>query len=378
MENLYNFSIVIPTENRSHLLSVLLESLKVDRDSYVNGSTEVLVVDSSKGEEKEKIMRACHDFDAMYYAGDVNVRKKRNHGIMTAQYPYIIFLDSDVTAKKGLLTEYYKAYQQNENNSQLGGILGYTEFVGKVNFWWKVIEQTTLIDCFSFAKKYPFQSWTIGNNVSFRKDVLLEIGMFDENFPFRLGGDDLEMSYRITKAGYLIKSCPDAVTYHTMETWNNFRAIHNRAKRWGTMDRVIANKHPEIYRAIIPKSYILILNVFIASTLFSIISGKWLPMIIAIIWVLLNSITNYVFKGTKTVLKNPINYFFARLVQGIFEIYSLKQSIKEKSVGAFYKGLIFNSYQIKYGMINESLRIRILYTTYIIAFLFCFIIYSNG
>jgi len=378
MENTYNFSIVIPTENRSHLLAALLESLKVDRDSYKNGSTEVIIVDSSEGEERDKIMQVCRDFDAKYYIGDISVRKKRNHGIMTAQYPYILFLDSDVTVEKGLLDEYFKAYKQNDNNSQLGGILGYTEFVGKINFWWKVLEQSSLIDCFSFARKYPFQSWTIGNNVSFRKDVLLEIGMFEEKFPFKLGGDDLEMSYRVTKAGYLIKSCPNAVTYHTRETWNNFKAIHNRAKRWGTMDKFIANKHPELYRTIIPKSYILKLAVLITSILFSLISGKWIATIIAVIWILFNSMINYIFNGIKNGFKNPIHYFVTRLVQGMFEFYAIKQSLKERSMGVFYKGLVFNSYQIKYGMANESFRMRILFITYIIVFLFYSFIFAGG
>lgn len=54
---------------------------------------------------------------------------------------------------------------------------------------------------------------TIGNNVSFKKSVLEEIGMFEENFPFKLGGDDLDMTYRVTKAGYMIGSAPNAVTY---------------------------------------------------------------------------------------------------------------------------------------------------------------------
>lgn len=371
----YNISIVIPTENRSHLLTALLESLKSDRDSYTDGSTEVIVVDSSEGGEKEKIMQACRNFDAMYYVGDASVRKKRNYGIMIAQYSYVLFLDSDVTVKKGLLSEYFKIYQQNENNSQLGGILGYTEFVGKKSFWWKVLELTTLVNSFSFAKKYPFHSWTIANNVSFKTDVLKEIGMFEEDFPFNLGGDDLDLSYRVNKAGYMIASAPEAIAYHSRSTWDSFQAIRDRAKRWGTMEKLIANRHPELYRAIIPKSYVLILIVLITSILFSVISGKWLATIITCCWIIVNSLAQYILNGINYGFKNPIYFFIASWIQGMYEYYRIRQSLKEKSMEAFYKGLIFNLSWVKSEMKNESLRLRTLFITYLLVFLLIVFIY---
>lgn len=197
-------------------------------------------MDSSVGYEKESILFSCEKYDAIYVEGDDSVRKKRNKGIQLAKYDYILFIDSDVVVKNGLLDEYVKAYQ-NPYKVRLGGVLGYTEFVGKKTFWWKMLERTSLINSFSFARDYPFHSWTIGNNVSFKKSVLEEIGMFEENFPFKLGGDDLDMTYRVTKAGYMIGSAPDAVTYHSRKTWNNYKAVHDRAKRWGTMENFIVD-----------------------------------------------------------------------------------------------------------------------------------------
>ena len=47
-----NFSIIIPTWNRSELVSMLLESLYDERKEYKQGCTEVIVIDSSKDEEK--------------------------------------------------------------------------------------------------------------------------------------------------------------------------------------------------------------------------------------------------------------------------------------------------------------------------------------
>lgn len=359
MEERYDVSIVIPTENRSHLLSDLLASLKTDRDTYTYGNSEVIVVDSSEGEEKKRIMQACHDYDATYYPGDISVRKKRNYGIVTAKYPYILFIDSDVTVNPGLILSHMKTFR-DFSSPKLGGVLGYTEFVGRMTFWWKLLSHTSLIDSFSFARKYPFLSWTIGNNVSFRKEVLLEIGMFEENFPFKLGGDDLDMTYRVTKAGYLIKSCPKAVTYHSRETWNNVKAIHSRAKRWGTMEYHICKRHPEVYQSVIPRSCWINSFVGLLSVIVSFAVCKYTPVLIGITFVLLNIFGVYILDMvTEKKAKNPFYYLLAKVIHLHYGRYRVLNFFKHKMFNAPFRGMIFSRYQIRYGMDYEAKRIWI-------------------
>lgn len=322
-----------------------------------------LVVDSSIGDEKLIIVSSCERYNAKYLTGDDSVRKKRNKGIRESQYDYILFIDSDVVVKKGLLDEYVSAYKEN-SCVKLGGILGYTEFVGKKTFWWKILELTPLVDSFAFARNYPFHSWTIGNNVSFKKSVLEEIGMFEENFPFKLGGDDLDMTYRVTKAGYMIGSAPNAVTYHSRETWNNFKAIHNRAMRWGTMERLICNRHKELYKRVIPKNYILILLSLIVGLMLGAITSNWLPTGTVGILALWNVVLAYINKIKSKGFCSPVHFCFAMLIEGMYEYYRIKQSLKEKSLGAFYCGQVFNRFQIRYGMQNDSKRIWNLLLSY--------------
>lgn len=363
-----DFSIVIPTWNRSNLVDELLNSLFAERIRYQDGKTEVIVVDSSIGDEKLSIVSSCEKYDAKYLAGDDSVRKKRNKGIRESQYDYILFIDSDVAVKKGLLDEYVSAYKEN-CRVKLGGILGYTEFVGKKTFWWKILELTPLVDSFAFARNYPFHSWTIGNNVSFKKSVLEEIGMFEENFPFKLGGDDLDMTYRVTKAGYMIGSAPNAVTYHSRETWNNFKAIHNRAMRWGTMERLICNRHKELYKRVIPKNYILILLSLIVSLMIGVITSNWLPTVTVGILVAWNVILAYIKKIKSKGFCSPVHFCFAMVIEGMYEYYRIKQSLKEKSLGAFYCGQVFNRFQIRYGMKDDSKRIWNLLLSYTVIFM---------
>lgn len=352
-----DFSIVVPTWNRSELVAALLKSLYDERSRYKSGNTEVLIVDSSTGDEKDNIISSCEKFDAVYVEGDDSVRKKRNKGIRASKYDYILFIDSDVTVEKGLLDDYVEAYK-NPYKVKLGGVLGYTEFVGKRTFWWKMLERTSLVNSFSFARDYPFHSWTIGNNVSFKKSVLEEIGMFEENFPFKLGGDDLDMTYRVTKAGYMIGSAPNAITYHSRKTWNNYKAVHDRAKRWGTMENIIVGRHPELYKKVIPKNYVLETIVLLCMSIMSLTLKNWLPIMIAISWIVINWILDYVIDIKRKGFCSPLYYFGAQIIQSQYEFYRVMGSLKKGSFGALYKGMIFNRFQIKFGMANEAFRIK--------------------
>lgn len=360
-----DFSIVIPTWNRSELVDALLKSLFDERSRYKTGNTEVLIVDSSTGEEKDNIVSSCEKYDAVYIEGDDSVRKKRNKGIRSSKYDYILFIDSDVTVEKGLLDEYVEAYK-NPYKVKLGGVLGYTEFVGKRTFWWKMLERTSLVNSFSFARDYPFHSWTIGNNVSFKKSVLEEIGMFEEKFPFKLGGDDLDMTYRVTKAGYMIGSAPNAITYHSRKTWNNYKAVHDRAKRWGTMENFIVGRHPELYKKVIPKNYVLETIVLLCMGIMSLTLKNWLPIMIAISWIVINCIMDYVIDIKRKGFCSPLYYFGAQIIQSQYEFYRVMGSLKKGSLGALYKGMIFNRFQIKFGMANEAFRIKKLIWSFLV------------
>lgn len=371
-----DFSIIVPTWNREELVEKLLKSLYDERKRYDKGKSELLIIDSSKGDAKEKIISFCEKYDGKYISGSDSVRQKRNKGISLAKYDYILFIDSDVTVKLGLLDEYYKAYQDAKIDN-LGGVLGYTEFVGDKSFYWKMLEKTSFVDSFSFARKYPYHSWTIGNNVSFKKDVLLEIGMFEENFPFKLGGDDLDLSYRVTKKGYMIGSAPNAVTYHSRETWNNFKAIHDRAKRWGSMEYFISKRHPEIYKKNILKSYLIETFVLLAMLILSLLLKNKIPVYIGLSWIIINLLINYLLDLRKNGYSSIFVYFGSKLIGAMYEFYRLKNFFIRGSFEALYKGLVFNFMQIKYGMENEAKRIKKLLYSFIVIFLLFIFYYVN-
>lgn len=356
-----DFSIVVPTWNRSKLVDALLESLYEERKNYDLGETEVLIVDSSKGEEKAAIMASCEKYDAQYIEGDDSVRKKRNKGIDLAGYEYILFIDSDVTVGPGLLKSHAATLKEGESNPKITGSFGLTEFVGKKKFWWNVIEHTSFLDSFGFAKFMPFVSWTIGNNVAFRRDELIKIGKFEENFPFKLGGDDLDMTYRYTKAGNLIKTTPGAVTYHSRETWNTRKAVNDRAKRWGTMEYHILKRYPELVHRRLPMTGDVAALVTGVLGIMALIKGSCVPILFLLAWYLLLYFMMYRHYVSCNGKANIFFWTIAMFQQGKYRFWRMVNSIRHLDFSLAFKGQYFGIYHIKSDYQNSVKKIWLYY-----------------
>lgn len=342
-----NFSIIIPTWNRTPLVEKLLKSLYEDRKNYTLGKTEVIIIDNSTGKEKAEIKSSVDKYDAIYIEGPESVRRKRNMGIDAAKYEYILFIDSDVVVKSGLIDTHAHTFLDNQENKKLAGSFGLTEFVGEKSFWWKILELTTFIDSFSFAKQYPYVSWTIGNNVAFKKSVLLEIGKFEENLPYKLGGDDLDMTYRVTKAGYLIKTAPDAVTFHSRETWNNWKAISDRSRRWGSMEYYVMKRHPELVHRRLPMTGDIVLMMLFIFSIISVLKMSFVPILFWGIWCVILFFMMYGLDVKRNGWKNPFLWSVAMMLQGKYRFHRLIMSIKKKDFSLAFKGQYFGIYHIR-------------------------------
>jgi glycosyltransferase involved in cell wall biosynthesis len=259
---------VIPTQGRIELIGRTMESLCCAASRYP-GKFELIVVDSSQSDDAERIEKSCPMHNAIYVAGPQSVRKKRNIGAKQARGEVLLFIDSDCLASPDLLLEHARIYKAHP---EVAGVCGTTEFSEHRGIHWSVIEQAGLLDSFSFAKKYDRVQWCTTSNFSVRRAVFWSEGGFDEKFPFRLGGDDLDLTFRITSKGWLILSNPEAVVFHASETWAHFAAVRERAFRWGRMGYHIFNKHQKLQYLDLPKPtlvLVVMLIVYFAKSGFS-------------------------------------------------------------------------------------------------------------
>ncbi|HMS42991.1 MAG TPA: glycosyltransferase [Pyrinomonadaceae bacterium] len=330
-------SVVTPTFNRAEFLPDLFGSLRKAAENF-KGNVEIIVVDDSSPKEAEITRQLCEENGAIYLAGVPSVREKRNLGIQTATNEIILFVDSDCIATDDLFNQHINSYKNAD--SDVAGIVGITEFVGEDSWFWEVVSRSQFLNAFSFARRMEFAPWATCTNTSYKRRVLLDLGGFEVNFPFKLGADDADLGIRLNKAGLKIKCNAEAVVFHTKETWSSFFAVAGRAFRWGRMDlHLYFFRHSDRLAYSLPKfSHIFLLLICLA-IIESLFFFKPIPLLLPILWVFITLFAQAVISIIVSA-KSPLNILYELLadVLGlIFEFGTIFEGIIQKEPKIFYK-----------------------------------------
>ena len=90
--------------------------------------------------------------------------------------------------------------------------------------------------------------WLLGAFLFLRRELLLDLGGFDEGY--RLYGDDIDLAYRARKAGWQCWYVPEAVVIHHHQAVTDHRFLTRRTLwHWRSIARFV-RKHPERLRAL--------------------------------------------------------------------------------------------------------------------------------
>lgn len=90
--------------------------------------------------------------------------------------------------------------------------------------------------------------WMLGGFLLLRREMLDELGGFDEGFP--LYGEDIDLCYRAAKAGWERWYVPDAVVEHAHQAVTDRRLLSRRTLwHWRGIVRFV-RKHPERLKAL--------------------------------------------------------------------------------------------------------------------------------
>jgi GT2 family glycosyltransferase len=330
-------SVIIPTHGRVHLLRQLLKSLRTACQQY-EGRSEILVVDSSSDQDHIGIEQACAESGATLHYMSNNVRMKRNWGIKHAQYPIVLFIDTDCKADANLLVEYARTYERS-NSSVLGGVVGLTRFVGEENWVWRVIKRASTLDVFSYPEHHDVVPWGPTCNISYYREVIEEVGLFDTSFPFALGGDDTDLGIRVTDAGYRLVTNANAVVEHEKKTWSTVSLISKRLFRWGRMHFHIMQKHPHrvfVNPPTVPGVFLLLVLFFAPLGL---VQQSTIWAAIPLMWLFLNLILDSLLISYKQG-KQPMEFLYtlgSRILALIFQTGTVLEGIKNRSLAPLYK-----------------------------------------
>ncbi len=205
-------SLIICTYNRADALKQCLQAcahFPIDEVQF-----EIIVVDNNSSDHTKKVVQeflALPSFPLRYfYEARQGLSYARNRGISEARYPVLGFTDDDCLPEANWVARLYREFSSDATLSILGGqvvpgsngeLIGIRPFPDRANI---------------SSYEQIFQM-LIGCNMSCRRQVFQEIGVFDDHLGkgAKAGsGEDLDFFYRAFKQNLKIAYSPDVKVVH--------------------------------------------------------------------------------------------------------------------------------------------------------------------
>ena len=194
-------SVVVPVYNAEKTIELCVSSLlNVD---YPKNQLELIFVDNKSTDSTKKILQRYQDRIILTSEVKKGPAAARNRGIKIATGDIIAFTDADCAVDKDWLKNMVNYFDRNKVGIIAGKILPLNP-VNKLEEYICSLHNHMR----SVQAKMPY---AITINWASKKSVLLEAGLFDENF---LRSQDTELSFRISRKGYELIYVPEAIVYH--------------------------------------------------------------------------------------------------------------------------------------------------------------------
>ncbi|MDB5024448.1 MAG: glycosyltransferase [Mucilaginibacter sp.] len=225
-------SVIVCSYNGARTIRGCMEALqKLD---YPN--KEIIVVNDGSTDDLEKIVKEYPV--KLISTPNRGLSSARNTGLASAEGEIIAYLDDDAFPDSHWLQYLASAY----NCSSHAGI-------GGPNL--PPLEDGPIAACVANAPGGPIHvllsdeiaEHIPGCNMSFKKEVLMEIEGFDPNF--RVAGDDVDVCWRIQSAGYTLGFHPAAVVWHHRRAC--LKSYWNQQKGYGKAEALLEAKWPLKY-----------------------------------------------------------------------------------------------------------------------------------
>jgi len=198
-------SVVIPSYNRRDCVLALLSDLYAQQGVEM----EVIVVDDcSPDDSVEAIRRGFPQATVLVNEKNGGPAVSRNRGILAASGEIVVGFDSDVTVPdRRLLSKVLDRFRDHPSVSGLAFRLlkpdGKSEDTPR---WWHPVPIET------YADKSFLTSYFSGTGYAFRRDAVVEAGMYPEILYMHY--EEVELAFRILDHGGSILHCPELVALH--------------------------------------------------------------------------------------------------------------------------------------------------------------------
>lgn len=262
-------SIIVPTCGRVPLVNALLTSIAED-SSPRSFAVEVILADSSQTVERDAIIQLAASYGAIVVPSPAhNPGLARNAGVAVARYQFLLFVDSDVALCRGAIQAHYDVLVSGAD-----ACAGLVEFSGRPTSAWRAVAAMQLMLPFRYPLVSETVPWAPTANVSFCKMCFLKAGGFDATLP-PFGGEDVDLGFRFTKAGFGMRTSARAVVRHTVETWAHWSQNLPRLFSYGKADFYLIERHPDRTYADVPSPLLAFLLQILLAIVSAPFMGAW-------------------------------------------------------------------------------------------------------
>ena len=222
MANLPFCSVIVPTYQREQILcDTIAYLLDLSYPHY-----ELVVVDQTPLHEPqtEKFLQQVAPRIQYIQIDQVGTCHARNVGIEAAKGDIILFCDDDIIPTPDLLTNHVRHYR----DPAVGGVTGPCGF--------QPVDGPLFIVRGGETPRYPLPTTVVeaesaqGCNMSFRKQILVRIGGFDEGFIIHARKEEPDASLRVRALGYRILFDPQVSIEHLAFPSGGGRALIKQEK----------------------------------------------------------------------------------------------------------------------------------------------------
>lgn len=209
-------SIVIPTYNREEVLCNTISDLLKLFDQF----TELIIVDQTLKHQPETsaFLNRLPKKIRVIKLTTPNLPKARNIGTREATGDIVLFLDDDIKPVSTLI----KSHVIHYDDPTIGGVAGrLLSPLGEI----KYLDQRYYTSSFSWRFVRFDQDWDLrevdsapGGNMSFRRDLIIKLGGFDEEFVGNAFREETDFCLKLRDNSYRILFEPKAALIHYWNT----------------------------------------------------------------------------------------------------------------------------------------------------------------
>ena len=237
-----SISVIIPTYNRYASVERILHALA--RQTLAPENYEVIVsIDGSQDGTRQLVA----SFSAPYHLNHTWQENQGraaacNAGIRMAQADILVILDDDMEPAPDCLERHAHAHPTGSRLGVMGAVPMAGESTDPQIASYIAAKFNRHLDNLAQPDHQLALRDFYSGHFSIRRDVLMEVGLFDEAFRI-YGNEDLELSLRLAKAGVRLLYDPATIAYQHYS--KDFAALGHDTVAKGRTAVLLASKHPE-------------------------------------------------------------------------------------------------------------------------------------